>query len=52
MELGVGPRKGGRDLGDERYTGKVEELLIQLFTFPFLVSPSQLQKQHEETKIK
>ena len=43
-EIWVGWGPGGRVLGDERYTGKVGMTFIRLFTFPFLVSPSQLQK--------
>ena len=44
-EIGVGWGLGGRDLGDERYTAKVETTFYMIFTFLLLVSPSQLQKQ-------
>ena len=44
-EIWVGWGPGSRVLGDERYTGKVRMTFIRLFTFSFLVSPSQLQKR-------
>ena len=44
-EIWVGWGPGCRVLGIERYTGKVGTNFHMSFTFPCLVSPSQLQKQ-------
>ena len=45
-EIGVGWGLGGRDLGDERYTAKVETNFYMIFTFLLLVIPSA-----PETKV-